>query len=275
MKSDSIPTAVTNPVDSIMSEQPDTVENTVVHYGMLLQDAIVPGQNDSISEKSDGGTSWVFLVLGILFVIVAMKFRNNTRYLRALVMDLTDVRERHNAFDDTVRETSFLLLLNLMWVCCAGVLLWQLLNVTGMYHPSSPDETPYRTAIGISICTGVCVAYSLVMSLAYWLIGNVFTDRVKTGMWLKGWAASQGLQVLLLFPLTLLSLCNPAWVVYVLEISAIVFLVGKIVFIYKGFRIFFNQISSWMLFLYYLCSLEIVPLILAYLSGAAMCDRLM
>ncbi|MDE6338919.1 MAG: DUF4271 domain-containing protein [Muribaculaceae bacterium] len=51
--------------------------------------------------------------------------------------------------------------------------------------------------------------------------------------------------------------------------------IGKIVFIYKGFRIFFQQLRSWLLFLCYLCSLEIVPLILAYLLAYQICVNLL
>ncbi|MDE5870106.1 MAG: DUF4271 domain-containing protein, partial [Muribaculaceae bacterium] len=65
------------------------------------------------------------------------------------------------------------------------------------------------------------------------------------------------------------------WTVGLLEIAAGVFILGKIMFIYKGFRIFFNQISSWMLFLYYLCSVEIVPLILTYFATLQLCSILL
>ena len=75
----------------------------------------------------------------------------------------------------------------------------------------------------------------------------------------------------MLFPLSLVALNYPKWDVPVLLIAAGVFVIGKIVFLYKGFRIFFTQISSWLLFLYYLCSLEIVPLILTYLGAVTLC----
>ena len=38
----------------------------------------------------------------------------------------------------------------------------------------------------------------------------------------------------------------------------------KFVFIIKGFRIFFTESSLWVVFLYYLCSLEIVPMVITF-----------
>jgi len=109
------------------------------------------------------------------------------------------------------------------------------------------------------------------MLMAYWMVGNVFSDSKKTRLWVKGAAASTALETFLLFPVSLLMLIYPGWCGILLWIAAGVFIMGKIVFLYKGFRIFFAEISSWMLFLYYLCSLEIVPLILTFICAMLAC----
>lgn len=240
-------------------------------YGIVIKNPIVREPMPE-QDPTDGGMSWVWGVLVILFCIVALKFKNNTRYLRAVVSDLTDVRERHNAFDDTVKETSFLILLNVLWVVSVGVLLWKTVFVTTPKGIENSFTIPDRQALGIALCVGMAALYALLMFMAYWIVGCVFTDKVKAKMWLKGAAASQGLEVMLLLPLAALTLCYSPWTTILLEIAAGVFILGKIVFIYKGFRIFFKQISSWMLFLYYLCSIEIVPLILTYIATLQLCS---
>ena len=106
----------------------------------------------------------------------------------------------------------------------------------------------------------------------YWLVGNVFTDARKTEMWVRGAAATNGAEAFLLFPLALLALTQPEWNPGVLILAGIVFILGKFLFIFKGFRIFFNQFSSWLLFLYYLCSLEIIPLLLTYGLTLTLCS---
>lgn len=240
-------------------------------YGIVIKNPIVREPMPE-QDPTDDGMSWVWGVLVILFCIVALKFKNNTRYLRAVVSDLTDVRERHNAFDDTVKETSFLILLNVLWVVSVGVLLWKTVFVTTPKGIENSFTIPDRQALGIALCVGMAALYALLMFMAYWIVGCVFTDKVKAKMWLKGAAASQGLEVMLLLPLAALTLCYSPWTTILLEIAAGVFILGKIVFIYKGFRIFFKQISSWMLFLYYLCSIEIVPLILTYIATLQLCS---
>lgn len=237
--------------------------------GLILEQPVI----DNVAPKDvDTGMSWVYAGLMLLFCVAGMRFKNSSRYLRALLVDLTDTRERSNVFDDTVKETSFLVLLNLVWVASAGVLLWQ--AVTALPRdPSCSLSIPDSPARGIGLCVLMSLVYQCAMFVAYWMIGNVFTDSRRTGLWLKGAAASSALESILLLPVAFLTLCQPEWTHVLLIIAASVFILGKIVFIFKGFRIFFTQFSSWLLFLYYLCSLEIVPLILIYVTTLQVCSE--
>lgn len=229
-----------------------------------------------------GGMSWVYLAITVMFCAICLKFKGNSRYMKAIFNDLTDTRLRNNVFDETVRETSLVILMNVMWTFNAGVLLWNAVKLfSGVYVQASEVLMDPRSFtincpewIGIGVCTGVCGAYLVVMTIAYWLVGNIFSDRHKTRLWVKGSAASTSLETMLLFPLSLLALVYPEWMSAILWTGAGVFVTGKLVFLYKGFRIFFAEISSWMLFLYYLCSLEIVPLILTYFGAVAACGSL-
>ena len=261
-------------VDSVSSDSVliDSVQETI--YGLIIENPVI---QEPVKEKNiySDGMSWVWLCLVVLFCAVALKFKNNARYLKAIVSDLTEVRVRQNAFDDTVKETSFLILLNILWVCCCGVLLWKTVVLTAPELPEYSFSIPNRPGAGIAVCTGMAGLYALLMNVAYWIIGYVFTDREHARLWIKGAGASQGLEVMLLLPLAAIALSYTPWTEIILEIADGVIILGKIIFIYKGFRIFFNQISSWMLFLYYLCSVEIVPLILTYLVTLQLCSVLL
>ena len=244
-------------------------------YGLIVENPVIR-EPQPAEDPESLGMSIVWVVLVALFCAVALKFKNNVKYLKAVVSDLTEVRIRQNAFDDTVKETSFLILLNVLWVCACGVLLWQTVMLdVGDVAAGASFSIPDRPALGIAICVGMMGVYALLICIAYWVIGYVFTDRERARMWLKGAGASQGLEVVLLLPLAALSICYEPWVPVLLEIAAGVLILGKIIFIYKGFRIFFTQITSWMLFLYYLCSVEIVPLILTYLATLQLCSVLL
>lgn len=235
---------------------------------IVLQDNLVIGEKPA---APDTGLSWVYLGMGVIFCLVAFQIRNSGRYFHSLINDIRDTRERHNVFDDTVKETWFLIVLNVTWCASMGVLTWCSFPAT--HYPAEYSfSIPDRPAAGIGLAAGVWLLYDIVMMAVYWLVGNVFTDARKTGMWVRGAAATNGTEAFLLFPLALLALTQPEWNTGVLILAGIVFILGKFLFIFKGFRIFFNQFSSWLLFLYYLCSLEIIPLLLTYGLTLTLCS---
>ena len=75
------------------------------------------------------GFSAVVLLLILVFTAVCLRFRNNVKYVKAIIDDLVEVRLRHNIFDDTVRETSFLVMLNALWSLSAGIIVYAAIPV--------------------------------------------------------------------------------------------------------------------------------------------------
>ena len=249
--------------DSIPSDSltADTLglETPGLHYGIMLdkplpETAVPLGSHDS-------GLSWLITALVVVFVIACLKYRKNSRYLSLLLKDVLEIRERHNAFDDTLREMSFVWLLNILWIGGAGVLLYGMVGDPGGGIEVGP----------LAICIGLATAYTLFLTAAYAVVGNLFSDGAKASFWVKGFLSTQGLEGILLFPVALAGLCVPPVMGPMIIAGIIIFLLAKLLFIYKGFCIFFTQITSWVLFLYYLCSLEIVPLVLTYTAALTMC----
>ncbi len=247
--------ADTTAVDSIAA---DTIPAV---WGVTIE---APAPYPAIPEP-DTSMSWLIGGLLLCFVIVAIRFKNNGKYIVSLWKDITEVRERRNAFDDTVRETSFLVLLNIFWIAGAAILLGCV-----VCRATDTWNLP-QTVLHSSLPTAGL--YTLMMFFAYWMVGNVFSDSTHTSLWVRGYAATNGILSVFLFPVALLTLCYPSEITTMLTIAAAGYILSKILFLYKGFRIFFSQGSSWVLFLYYLCSLEIVPLVLAY-AGALELDRI-
>lgn len=233
-------------------------------WGIVLVEDPSVAMWDARSRESSvyaSGFSWIVSVQMCLFLVVASRYRSNTRYIRAILRDMTGVRERGNVFDETVRETSFLILLNLLWVVSSGVLL----------APYAGSDAP----IGAGACAVVSALYTSLMSAAYYCFGNVFSDRRHASMWVRGFLSGQGLGALAIFPLSIAQICYPGLGEIWSSIAVVVLVLVKCIFIWKGFRIFLTQSTSLLLFLYYLCSLEIVPLILAYFSARFICASLL
>lgn len=266
--------------DSVAGLAADTLAAGEIKEGIVLVNPAAAyrdsAQNAAPAAGWGGGMSWIYLGLSLLFCIIGIKFKGSARYLRAILSDLTDTRVRHNAFDETVRETSQLILLNILWIASAGILLWVLIDMNiGTDRAISLSLPPGREAEAIALCMAVVAGYQVVIFSAYWMVGNIFSDRNLTRLWVKGAGASSALEAFVFFPVALVALNYPAWAEPMLLTAAATFIAGKIVFLYKGFRIFFTQISSWLLFLYYLCSLEIVPLILTYVGAVAACSSIL
>ena len=212
------------------------------------------------------GISWLLTSLFAVFLIVALRYRKNSRFFSLMLHDVMEVRVRHNAFDDTLRETTFIWLLNVLWCGAAGVLFYGLLF--GSEGTLALDARAMRR---MGVCIGMAGAYTVFLTAAYSAVGSLFSDGAKATLWVKGHLSTQGLESLALFPIALLGLCGPGLVGPMVMAGCIVFVLAKLLFIYKGFCIFFTQIASWVLFLYYLCSLEIVPVILTYVSARYLC----
>ena len=236
----------------------DTLLVKEPQYGLLLTAPEAPPTAE-MRDNDNFGSSLILCGLFILFLVIALRFRNNMKYVGALFRNLVDVRTRHNVFDDTVRETSLIVLLNLLWCGSAGVIAYA--GITYFNPELRLNVTP---TIGMLLGMAMAMAYTLFMCGAYLGVGWVFSDRDHARLWFKGFTASQALMTPLFFVIALLAICWIAEGLEVVIIASIVFLVARLVFIWKGYRIFFSQISSWVLFLCYLCSLEIIPLVLTY-----------
>ncbi len=247
---------------------PDTVE--VIPGETLTQGFVMETEGNTAWEAApepNDGMSWIYAGLLAIFVIVCLRMSRTRRYIAALISTITEVRRRNNLFDDTIRESSFLILADILWVLSAGVILygalvrWQPLSVTVNAEP-----------VSIALCMGVTAVYALLMDLTYYVVGAIFSDRHLSAMWVKGNRAVHALEAFLLLPVALVYLCVPQWSTITLYCGLGVIALGALVFICKGFRIFFSEITSWMLFLYYLCSIEIVPIVLAYTAAQKVCS---
>ena len=210
-------------------------------------------------ERGNIGVSFIISGLFLIFLIVGLRYRNNIKYTVTMFHNLVETRTRHNVFDDTVKEASLIVLLNVLWCACIGIIGFCVFQ----YFNPGIIEYSFRS-VGMLVGMALAVGYTVFMWIAYSCVGWVFSDREHADLWVKGFSASQALMSPALFVIALVAICRPETALNVAIVTAIVFVCGKLIFIWKGYRIFFNQFSSWVLFLCYLCSLEIVPLILCY-----------
>ena len=207
------------------------------------------------------GTNSVF-VLGVAIMLVLVLF--NYRTLRALlgfyVEELINVRRgRDNVFDDRPAGFSAVsFLLTALFIAEAGLLL--ICGPAALSQGLSGLLPPRVVAAGI----GMAAIYYFGLLTAYSAVGYTFSSDDGRREWVRGFSASTSiLAIALIFP-TLIAVFYPFLSASMTIIAIFLFIAGKIAFIFKGFRIFYDNFFSLLYFILYLCTLEIIPIILVY-----------
>lgn len=213
----------------------------------------IPGTNRHITTGEDSG---IMTLLVTTFLLVAIGFRHCSRLFKTFAQDLWTVRRRANAFDDrTANETHVLITLIIQTCVYESILLLALIG------NSFPAEKVFPATM---MLLGITCSLYLFQLTSYGLIGYVFSDKTGRNQWIKGFNASQSLLGFTLIIPALFTLFYPDTIQVMLLLSAILYIIARIVFICKGFRIFYHNFSSLLYFILYLCTVEIIPVILAY-----------
>lgn len=196
----------------------------------------------------------------ILFTFIALCSRHLRHILSSIATEMLGVRRRNNAFDThTAAESRTLAILILLAATCLAVIL-------GAFITPAYAASPSLFASLLALTAG-CYIFRLI---ACSVVGYTFTDSANSASWRRGLNLSQGLLGLLLLPPAVIILFYPALARPLIIISAIIWLAIRISFIYKGFRIFYNSYGSFVYFILYLCTLEVIPIIAVYSAARAL-----
>lgn len=207
-----------------------------------------------------GYDSGVLCLLIGLFLLLSYNFRHYSTFLKNFVTDLFSVRHREGTFEvRTFSEAGVLGSLVLVASLSEGIIVNALLPSLGFGAPGM-----YGAFLTIGAVTAAAAVYYLCQAAAYSLTGYVFASKVTARMWMKGFNASQTLLAFMLFIPALVVLFNPAASAAVAAFAAAAYVLARLIFICKGFRLFFVDFGSLSYFILYLCTLEIVPLVALY-----------
>ena len=208
--------------------------------------------------------SWLLAGLLILMTLIAAGARTFKHIFGSLDTELLGVRRRANAFEShTSAESRTLLLMVLTGCCCQAILLGY------FFKPTSVSNAPL-----LLLLAAVTVGLYIFQVVAYNILGYTFTDKVNTSQLLKGLNLSMGLTALLLLIPTFILLFYRSVATEMLITAACIYIIGRIAFICKGFRIFYNGFSSLVYFILYLCALEIIPVMIVGTAAGYLCSLL-
>lgn len=216
------------------------------------------------------------VVMGLMMLVamaVVLSYRTGYKYLENFVRNMFSTRRRENLFDDhTVNETKILTALIGLSCVMQG---YALMVGVSLAVPSLASGILRSPALSLGLGAAVVLAYYLLQLLVYHVLGYVFADSISTRLWIDGFKATQSLLGLLLLPVIGVMLLKPELSTPMLLVAAGLYICARLVFICKGFRIFYGNLSSIVYFILYLCSLEIVPLVMLGAGTIYLCRNVL
>ena len=261
-----IPDTINYSTDSVFAEDSIYADSSLVTVDTLpksttdtIASATPPpfmsGNEPQSRINHPGHDSGIMIILSITFLLVAFNYSSYRRMLSTYSQSLWNVRRRANAFDDhTTNERSLIAILIFQLCVYAGILLSAKITTT---TPINPDKI-LITTYSMMVLYGL---YYLFQLISYSIVGWVFSDDVGLSQWIKGFNASHIFLGFAFIIPTLISIFYPTNTESMLTIAIILYVIARLMFIFKGFRIFYNNIYSLFYFILYLCTLEIIPVI--------------
>ena len=202
--------------------------------------------------------SMALLIAGLL--AVALSYHTGYKYIENFFHYMFSTRRRENLFEDhTVNETSILAALIANTCIVEGFIIYMAVRLL------CPSLTPLLQAgvfTHIAVYCSLMALYYVAQWLVYKVMGYTFSDSMGTKLWLDGFKSSQALLGLLLLPVLFLLMLYPSSGKLLLTVAGALYLLARLIFIFKGFRIFYSNLSSILYFILYLCAVEIVPLVI-------------
>ncbi len=210
-----------------------------------------------------GKTPGLLVSLILIFLLVAYTLGSYRKVLASFAQNLASSRHGGtNLFDDTLTagEARVLFVLILQLCFCMGVLMFVQISSFSLHIPDS------RALSGILILAGIFAVYYLLQWGIYGILGHVFADEEGAMQLDRNFRIVHSFLGLLLLVPAMISIFYQSAVSPMLVIAAALYIIARIVFIYKSFRIFYHNFSSLLYFILYLCAIEIIPVKLIYSS---------
>lgn len=211
------------------------------------------------------------LVICLVLMLITAGMFNFTfcrKAFKSLAHDLWGVRERENVFDDAPSfEARTFLVLIFQLLVSESLLFYLWFATSGNGIDASYSEM--NTTLGLLLA--LSAVYYLFQLVAYAVVGWTFSDSGGCRLWLRGFIVSTGILGLILPVPAIVAMFYPEASIIMTATGAICFIISKIFFIFKGYRIFFHNFFSLVYFILYLCALEIIPVIIVYTQALSLC----
>jgi len=198
--------------------------------------------------------NWVFVVLMLLFFLLIYSISQSVGYISETIKTFFQVKERSSIFSKaTVNDSRFRFLFILFSIVVLS------LYVFFYFHKTEQPFTMHEFWL-ILFATGVFLIVKLIL---FEIIGYVFLNQNNLKISIVSYFNIISFYGLVLYPLLFLQIYLHESLAGIINvISLIVSLIAAILITFKLFQIFFQKLLDSFYILLYLCTLEILPLII-------------
>jgi hypothetical protein len=198
--------------------------------------------------------NWVFVFLMLLFFLLIYSVSQSSGYISDTIKTFFQIKERSSIFSKaTVNDSRFRFLLILFSIFVLSLYVYFFFRKT-------------EKAFTIHEFLLILLATGLFLTLKFFIfniIGYVFLNRNNLKVAIDSYFNTFSFLGLTLYPLLFLQIyLNDGLASIVNVVNLIVIIIASILVIFKLFQIFFQKILDFFYILLYLCTLEILPLII-------------
>lgn len=232
-----------------------------IHTLSRLQNSVTNGYEGLLRTSSAGEQDVVLLVLLLIFLWISAVAISGRNFFAQIGEGLFEEKLRGNfATSSVVEKLRLRSALLAQTFVLSGVILSGYIEVNSMGW----GHLAYAKELNILVLSVGALLFFLSQWLLYRLLGYVFDLTMRWRIWLESFVVITCYTGVLLLPFVLLQIFYPPLYEDIGSIIAVIYLIGRIIFIYNGVKIFFADVYSIFYFILYLCTVEIIPLVLLY-----------
>lgn len=233
--------------------KPEPVPVAVLAKPKPWESGMVPVNRPETAATNSGMAAIIMAML--LLTVLCM--RQSGRLLKAMYDDITRNRHDRHDLDERTPAQSRLIAIFATQACVyGGILLLAYVRTSGTAIP---------VMAGCGLLIALCLLYFVFQLFAYDTVGYAFTDAEHRRSWLRAFTATQSFLGFALLPVAIITVFYPEAGQWPLMVSAICYIIARLAFIIKGFRIFYHNFGSLLYFILYLCTLEIIPPLIVFI----------
>lgn len=239
--------------DSLAAAAPAPKRAVAVVRPKPWESGIVPVDRPETAATNSGMAAIIMAML--LLTVLCM--RQTGRLLSSMLDDIFRNRLDRHDLDERTPAQSRLIAIFCMQTCVyEGILLLSYVRGPGSAIP---------VMAGCGLLIALSAGYFVFQLLAYDTVGYAFTDAEHRRSWLRAFTSTQSFLGFALLPAAIVTVFYPEAGQWALSIAAICYIIARLAFIIKGFRIFYHNFGSLLYFILYLCTLEIIPPLIVFM----------